>query len=219
MKKTYPTGMTVRAITIDEKDERDLGSLDQTEFITGLEELPGCGVVQHRSYFQVTVGPVGLAGPVLDGRFGGRTAILIGMGRPVPVPPQLLQPMRPEPAQVLQPTSPSDQREQRHVTRPVPLHVGQRGKGPAMGFRSMTDFTRTAPARTLRPVASWSEKERRVGVASLVWLPLLRGVLKFSISFEWMVFLFRCSKLYSKLATQQILNGYFVMRIMYGNCI
>ncbi|CAL0306352.1 unnamed protein product [Lupinus luteus] len=95
------------------------------------------------------------------------------MGRPVPVPPQLLQPMRPEPAQVLQPISPSDQREQKHVTRPVPLHVGQRGKGPAMGFRSMSDFTRTAPARTLRPVASWvitigpiclkiqREKERR----------------------------------------------------------
>ncbi|RDY11855.1 hypothetical protein CR513_03434, partial [Mucuna pruriens] len=63
--------------------------------------------------------------------------------------------MRPDPAHVEHPTSPSDQREQRHVTRPVPLHVGQRENGPAMGLWSITDLTRTAPASTLRPVASW----------------------------------------------------------------
>lgn len=105
--------------------------------------------------------PVQLGG----GRFWGLTAILAGMGRPVPVPPQLLQPMRPEPAHVLHPTSPSDQREQMQVTRPVPLQVGQRGKGPAMGFwlLSMTDFTRTAPASTLRPVASWVNTTGPIG--------------------------------------------------------
>ena len=42
------------------------------------------------------------------------------------------------------------------MTRPVPLQVGQRGKGPpAIGFWSRTDLTKTAPAKTLRPVASW----------------------------------------------------------------
>lgn len=82
--------------------------------------------------------------------------ILEGKGRPVPDPPQLLQPMRPEPEHVLQPISPSDQREQRQGTRPVPLQLGHRGNdGPAMGFWSMTCLTRTAPARTLRPVANW----------------------------------------------------------------
>lgn len=77
-----------------------------------------------------------------------------GKGRPVPVPPQLLHAMRPDPEQARHPTSPSDQREQRHVTSPVPLQLGHLGNGPAMGFWSMTDLTRTAPASTLRPVAS-----------------------------------------------------------------
>ncbi|KAI4336580.1 hypothetical protein L6164_015092 [Bauhinia variegata] len=76
------------------------------------------------------------------------------MGRPVPLPPQLLQNVRPEPAHVRHPTSPSDQREHMQVTRPVPLQVGQRGNEPAMGFCSITDFTKTAPANTLRPVAN-----------------------------------------------------------------
>lgn len=90
-----------------------------------------------------------------EGRFGGgRIASLAGKGRPVPLPPQLLQPMRPEPAHVRQPTSPSDQREQRQGTRPVPLQLGHRGNGPAMGLWSITDLTRTAPASTLRPVVS-----------------------------------------------------------------
>ncbi|MED6169264.1 hypothetical protein PIB30_019907 [Stylosanthes scabra] len=93
----------------------------------------------------------------LEERFGGRTAILADKGRPVPDPPQLLHAMRPEPAQVRQPASRSDQRLQRQVTVPVPLQVGQRGiePGPAMGFWSITDLTITAPASTLRPVASW----------------------------------------------------------------
>lgn len=80
---------------------------------------------------------------------------MAGKGRPVPEPPQLLQAMRPDPEHVEHPMSPSDQREQRQVTRPVPLQVGQRVNGPAMGFWSMTDLTMTAPASTLRPVASW----------------------------------------------------------------
>ncbi len=36
----------------------------------------------------------------------------------------------------------------------MPLQLGHRGKGPAIGFWSITDFTRTAPAKTLKPVAS-----------------------------------------------------------------
>nr|DAD30557.1 TPA_asm: hypothetical protein HUJ06_009408 [Nelumbo nucifera] len=76
------------------------------------------------------------------------------MGRPVPVPPQLLHAMRPDPAQVRQPTSPSDQRVHMQLTRPVPLQLGHLGHGPAMGFCSITDFTNTAPAKTPRPVAS-----------------------------------------------------------------
>nr|GMD41279.1 hypothetical protein PanWU01x14_222030 [Ipomoea batatas] len=77
-------------------------------------------------------------------------------GRPVPVPPQLLQAIRPEPAQVRQPTSPSDQREQRQKTLPVPLQEGHRGNlpDPIIAFCSITDLTRTAPAKTPRPVAN-----------------------------------------------------------------
>lgn len=75
--------------------------------------------------------------PGQDGRFGDLIEIWTGIGRPVPVPPQLLHAMRPEPEQVRQPTSRSD-------------HVG-----PAMGFWPITDLTRTAPASTLRPVANW----------------------------------------------------------------
>lgn len=77
------------------------------------------------------------------------------MGRPVPDPPQLLHAMRPDPEQVRQPTSPSDHRVHIHVTRPVPLQRGHLGNCPAMGFWSMTDLTRTAPAKTLSPVANW----------------------------------------------------------------
>ena len=51
-----------------------------------------------------------------------------GSGRPVPEPPQLRHRLRPEPEHVPQPTSPSDQRLQRHSSRPVPLHVEQRGR-------------------------------------------------------------------------------------------
>ena len=91
--------------------------------------------------------------PNQDGRFGDRIEIWTGIGRPVPLPPQLLHAMRPEPEQVRQPTSRSDQREQRQATRPVPLQDGH--VGPAMGFWPITDLTRTAPASTLRPVANW----------------------------------------------------------------
>lgn len=87
------------------------------------------------------------------GRFGRFVESWTGMGRPVPVPPQLLQAILPDPEQVRHPTSPSDQREHMQATRPVPLQVGHRWKGPAMGFWSMTDLTRTAPASMLRP--SW----------------------------------------------------------------
>lgn len=85
---------------------------------------------------------------------GRLTESWTGRGRPVPVPPQLLHPIRPDPAQVRHPTSPSDHREHMQATRPVPLQLGHRGKGPAMGFWSMTDLTSAAPAKTLRPVAS-----------------------------------------------------------------
>lgn len=50
------------------------------------------------------------------------------MGRPVPDPPQLRQRLRPDPEQEPQPTSPSDQRLQRHSSRPVPAHVAHRGR-------------------------------------------------------------------------------------------
>ncbi|KAJ0988852.1 hypothetical protein J5N97_007208 [Dioscorea zingiberensis] len=76
------------------------------------------------------------------------------MGRPVPDPPQPLHAMRPDPAQVRHPTSPSDHREQRQATLPVPLHFTQRGHPPAIGRCSITDFTSIAPASTPSPVAS-----------------------------------------------------------------
>ncbi|KAL0924508.1 hypothetical protein M5K25_005341 [Dendrobium thyrsiflorum] len=80
------------------------------------------------------------------------------MGRPVPEPPQLLQAIRPEPAQVRQPTSPSDHREQKQSTLPVPLQVGQRGEPlPDIGGRSRPSaaaFTSIAPATTPSPVAT-----------------------------------------------------------------
>ncbi|PON50670.1 hypothetical protein PanWU01x14_222030 [Parasponia andersonii] len=76
------------------------------------------------------------------------------MGRPVPLPPQLLHAILPDPEQVRHPTSPSDHREQRQETLPVPLQLGHLGNGPAMGFWSITDLTRTAPASTLSPVAN-----------------------------------------------------------------
>lgn len=91
------------------------------------------------------------AGPIQDGRLGRLTESWTGMGRPVPVPPQLLQGIRPDPEQERHPTCPSDQREQRQVTLPVPLQVGHRVNGPAMGSWSMTDLTRTAPASMPRP--------------------------------------------------------------------
>lgn len=94
---------------------------------------------------------------IQEGPLWGRTEIWAGMGRPVPDPPQLLHAVRPDPEQLRQPTSPSDHREQKHETRPEPLQLGQRGNrpGPAIGVRSMTCLTMTAPARTLIPVASW----------------------------------------------------------------
>nr|VVW59902.1 unnamed protein product [Nymphaea colorata] len=93
------------------------------------------------------------------------------MGRPVPVPPQLLHGIRAEPAHVLQPTSSSDQREQRQLMRPVPLQLGQRGlrSPPAMGSCSIADFTSIAPASTPSPVANWVSTIRPIllsGVAS-----------------------------------------------------
>lgn len=78
-----------------------------------------------------------------------------GRGRPVPDPPQLEQAIRPDPAHDRQPESPSDHREQKQDTRPEPLQVGHLGKGPAMGFWSITDLTIAAPAKTLSPVANW----------------------------------------------------------------
>ena len=46
----------------------------------------------------------------------------------MPEPPQMRHRLRQDPAHVPQPTSPSDQRLQRHSSRPVPLHVEQRGR-------------------------------------------------------------------------------------------
>lgn len=90
-------------------------------------------------------------------RIGTRT----GSGRAVPDPPQLLQTIFPEPAQERHPTSPSDHREHRHVTRPVPLHVSHRGHPPAIGRPlSIADFTIAAPTRTPSPVASWETSTR-----------------------------------------------------------
>lgn len=79
------------------------------------------------------------------------------MGRPVPVPPQLLHAIRPDPAQVPHPWSPSDQRVHMQETRPVPLQLGHlvARPEPIIGFSSITCFTITAPAKTLRPVANW----------------------------------------------------------------
>ncbi|KAG0489260.1 hypothetical protein HPP92_008071 [Vanilla planifolia] len=84
------------------------------------------------------------------------------MGRPVPEPPQLLQVLRPDPAQVRHPTSPSDHREQKQSTLPVPLQVGQRGPPPPpsppdIGGRSRPStatFSSIAPATTPSPVAN-----------------------------------------------------------------
>ncbi|OIW14665.1 hypothetical protein TanjilG_33007 [Lupinus angustifolius] len=107
-----------------------------------------------------------------EGRLGGRSVILAGKGRPVPVPPQLLQTMRPEPEHVLQPKSRSDQREQKQVTRPVPLQVGQRMNEPAMGLLSINDFTITAPARTVRPVANWVRTIGPMRIEEREWLDM-----------------------------------------------
>ncbi|KAF4404782.1 hypothetical protein G4B88_006168 [Cannabis sativa] len=91
-----------------------------------------------------------------DGVFERRTVIWAGRGRPVPVPPQLLQAILPDPEHVRHPTSPSDHREQKQETRPVPLQLGHLGnEPPAMGlFWSITDLTKAAPANTLSPVAN-----------------------------------------------------------------
>ena len=64
------------------------------------------------------------------GRSGVAEAVAIRTGarRPVPDPPQLRQGILRVPAQVRQPEpSPSDHREHRHSTLPVPLHVAHRG--------------------------------------------------------------------------------------------
>ena len=85
----------------------------------------------------------------------GRAVSRTGMGLPVPDPPQLEQDRLPDPPQVLHPTSPSDHREQKHVTRPDPLQVVQRGNVPAMGCCwSMICWTIAAPSITLNPVAN-----------------------------------------------------------------
>ncbi|KAE8814116.1 hypothetical protein D1007_08759 [Hordeum vulgare] len=78
-----------------------------------------------------------------------------GIGRPVPEPPQLRHRLRPEPEHVPQPTSPSDQRLQRHSSRPVPLHVEQRGRAShldAAGSPSpVVRFAITTPASIPSP--------------------------------------------------------------------
>lgn len=94
-----------------------------------------------------------------DGGQLGLTESRAGMGRPVPVPPQLLHDILPEPAHVRHPTSLSDHLEHRHVTRPLPSHVGHLGQPPAppppaIGLLSKAVFTSMAPARTPNPVAS-----------------------------------------------------------------
>jgi hypothetical protein len=64
--------------------------------------------------------------------------------RPVPEPPQLRQGIFRVPAQLRHPwPSPSDHREQRHSTLPVPLHVAHRGCGhraAAAGLPSWMDL-------------------------------------------------------------------------------
>lgn len=81
--------------------------------------------------------------------------ILIGSGRPVPDPRQLLHIIRPEPPHVLHPLSPSDQRLQTQLTRPVPLQLEHLGPRPIILFLlilSIADFNRAAPANTLNPL-------------------------------------------------------------------
>ncbi|KAI4373783.1 hypothetical protein MLD38_011865 [Melastoma candidum] len=92
------------------------------------------------------------------------------IGRPVPMPPQLPQAIRPDPEQVLQPTSPSVHPEQRQLTQPVPLQVRHLWKGPVMVFWSMTVFTRAAPAKALRPVASGVSANGPISLTKFLFL-------------------------------------------------
>jgi hypothetical protein len=85
---------------------------------------------------------------------GGLDArICTGIGLPVPLPPQALQRIMPEPSHVLQPTSLSDHRVHIHGTLRDPLHVGH-WLNPSIGFScsaSKIDFITHAPARALSP--------------------------------------------------------------------
>lgn len=85
------------------------------------------------------------------------TRICTGMGLPVPLPPQELQRIMPEPSQVLHPTSWSDHRVHMQGTRREPLHVGQ-ALPPLMGFScsaSISDLMTQAPAKALNPSTTW----------------------------------------------------------------
>lgn len=71
----------------------------------------------------------------------------------MPEPPQLRHCLRPDPEQVPQPTSPSDQRLQRHSSRPVPLHVEQRGRASHLeaAGRPSVRFAMAKPASIPSP--------------------------------------------------------------------
>lgn len=90
-----------------------------------------------------------------------------GSGLPVPEPPQLRQGILPDPAQVRQPESPSDQRLQRHSTRPEPPHVAQRGRAShleAAGRPSPSDRFAIA-----RPASMPSPADAITTGATILW--------------------------------------------------
>ncbi|KAG0613165.1 hypothetical protein M758_6G081700 [Ceratodon purpureus] len=88
---------------------------------------------------------------------GFEARICTGIGLPVPLPPQALHRIMPEPSHVLQPTSSSDHLVHIHGTLRDPLHVGH-WLNPPMGFScsaSIMDFITHAPASALNPCTTW----------------------------------------------------------------
>jgi hypothetical protein len=106
--------------------------------------------------------------PPGGGGFWFWTMSRAGSGLPVPDPPQLRHGILPDPAQVRQPvSSPSDQRLHRHLTRPEPPHVAQRGRAshldaagspspPRDRFAMATPATMPSPADAITAGATIS---------------------------------------------------------------
>ena len=104
----------------------------------------------------------------------------------MPEPPQLRHRLRPEPEHVPQPTSPSDQRLQRHSSRPVPLHVDQRGRAfhldaagspsPVVRFAIATPASIPSPADAIT-MGETIFAEKTIQESPFSWCPNCRCLL------------------------------------------